>query len=1241
MPRTARRIIIYGLRFRWFLKGAAVCSVLGLCLGRPTVALAQTPPNTPIITTPAFDGQVVSPFDVHMETAVFSDPDPGDTHFCSDWEIWGVSPSELVWSATCLTGVEKVHTHFGDGTFQGSRAGQTSLAFSTDYYLRVRHRDQTGLYSNWAQRFFSTGAPTQVFPLQLDDVTTAPTPTWRDETSSSIVLLPGSPAPSLRLDSGAGELLLQISGFDGATNTITNPGMLGSDVAARVVIDGGSGGVVIPASRLAFQDRLGFSRTIYLPPISVPASGQVYFWISANGSTYVGNASQTSPDFSTLARGSPVPWEVLQPGFEVEIVATGFQLPVNIAFVPNPGPNPTDPLYYVSELYGKIKVVARNGTISDYATGLLNFDPGGQFPGSGEQGLGGIAVDPVSGDLFCGMLYDSAPPNGSHFPKVDRFHSLDGGRTASTRTTILAMVGEYMGASHYISNLSFGPDGKLYVHMGDGLTTSTALDLDSFRGKVLRMNLDGSAPSDNPLYNAGDGINARDYIYAYGFRNPFGGTWRAADNSHYEVENGPSVNDRFAKVTRGTSYGWDGSDASMTTNAIYNWAQIVAPVNIAWIQPSTFGGSGFPASMQDHAFVTESGPTYATGTNPQKRVVEFVVGAGGNYVSGPTALIHYTGTGQATAVGLAAGPDGLYLTDLYKDLGASTPIDAGASVLRIKYRGLVNFSASPTSGPPPLAVQFTDLSAVPGASAWLWDFGDGTTSTAQNPSHSYAAGVYDVRLSVTGTNGMVVTEKPNYITAGAASFVPGLTGNYYDNQDFTALTMTRVDSNVDFNWGLGAPSPLMGNDTFSVRWTGQVSPLYSETYRFYSNTDDGARLWVNGQLLVDRWVDQALREDSGTITLVAGQYYDIQYDYYDNSQDAEAHLSWSSPSQPKQIIPVDRLHTVNTGAADFSGSPTSGPAPLSVQFTDLSSVPGASAWLWNFGDGTTDTNQNPTHLYAAAGVYDVRLDVTGSNGVVTAQKPTYITVTTSTVTYQPGLTGSYFDNLGFTGFKFSRVDSTIDFNWAFGSPSPQIGNDTYSVHWTGQVSPLYTETYRFYARSDDGNRLWINNQLIIDRWVNQALREDSGTVALVGGQYYNLQMDFFDNTQEGEVHLSWSSPSQAKQIIPGNRFRTNDSITAVEGPPLVPVSRVQLLGGRPNPFRSASVLEFALPARGHATLRVFDVRGAVVATLFDGVAEGQRRYQFTFDARALPAGVYFQQLKASGTNVSKKLVLFR
>jgi Glucose / Sorbosone dehydrogenase len=233
----------------------------------------------------------------------------------------------------------------------------------------------------------------------------------------------------------------------------------------------------------------------------------------------------------TPAPGTPVAWTLRQAGFAIDVVATGFQLPVNIAFRPNAGSSPTSPVFYVTELYGTIKVVTRDGTVSDYIRGVLNYRPSGIFPGSGEQGLTGIVVDPSSGDVFASMLYE-ASPGGPHYPKIVRFFSNENGAVSGHSATILDMAGESMRESHQISNLTIGPDGKLYAHMGDGFDYTTAQNLDSFRGKILRLNLDGSAPTDNPFYNSADGITARDYVYALGFRNPFGGDWRQADGFH-------------------------------------------------------------------------------------------------------------------------------------------------------------------------------------------------------------------------------------------------------------------------------------------------------------------------------------------------------------------------------------------------------------------------------------------------------------------------------------------------------------------------------------------------------------------------------------------------------------------------------------------------------------------------------------------------------------------------------------
>jgi glucose/arabinose dehydrogenase/PKD repeat protein len=858
-----------------------------------------------VITEPLTDGQIVNAEDVHMETEPMDDPD-GDAHQCTDWEIRTVSPNAVVWSTPCVTGVEKLHIHLGDGTFSGSHAGRTALFPETNYRLRVRHHDDTGQSSAYAERLFTTGPASQVFPLELDDVASIPTPAWTDETGAPLVLPGGGTPGFVIVESPTSELLVAFEGLDGVSNTITNPGPLPAHRAVRVRVSGGSSSLALPLSHVSFTDGGAVDRTLYLPAMSLSPGSTAYFWISTNGSSYWGSVSQTEPDFSTLAQGAPVPWEVSVPGFKVEVVATGFQLPVNIAFVPNPGLDPEDPLYYVTELYGTIKVVTRGGIVSNYATNLLNYDPGGAFPGSGEQGLAGVAVDPVSGDVFAGMLYDAAPPSGPHYPKVVRFHSTDGGLTAATQTIIRNMTGETQGQSHFISNLTIGPDGKLYVHMGDGFDAATALNLSSYRGKILRMNLDGSAPSDNPFYNAGDGINARDFVFTYGLRNPFGGGWRASDGLHYEVENGPGSNDRFAKMVAGQSYGWNGTDGTMTIGAIYTWVQPHAPVNIAFIQPETFGGSGFPASAYDHAFVTESGPTYGGGQQARgKRIVEFTLDGSGSVVEGPVSFVEYTGSGRGSTCGLAAGPDGLYFTDLYKDAGTS-PIERGANVLRVRFIGTADFTSDVRSGPAPLDVQFTDTSNVPGAFAWLWHFGDGGTSTSQNPAHTYLAdGIYAVRLEVTGTNGIAIEQKNAYVLVGDVA--AGLQADYYDNMGFTGFVDTRIDPTIDFNWGSGAPFPPMGPDQFSVRWTGRVLADFSETYTFFTTSDDGIRLWVDGQLVVDSWVDQPPTEHSGTIALSAGERVDIQVDYYENGGGALARLEWQSPSRPRQVVPQDHL----------------------------------------------------------------------------------------------------------------------------------------------------------------------------------------------------------------------------------------------------------------------------------------------------------------------------------------------
>jgi len=154
----------------------------------------------------------------------------------------------------------------------------------------------------------------------------------------------------------------------------------------------------------------------------------------------------------------------------------------------------------------------------------------------------------------------------------------------------------------------------------------------------------------------------------------------------------------------------------------------------------------------------------------------------------------------------------------------------------------------------------------------------------------------------------LVTYKGDVWSFKTAKAGGGVRGDYYRGMNFENLVLNRTDPRIDFNWGdPGSPDASVGDDNFSVRWTGDVEVAFTETYTFYTNTDDGVRLWVDGQQLVDNWEDQSATENSGTIDLIAGNAYSIVMEYYENTGGAVAELRWSSPSTPKQLIPQAAL----------------------------------------------------------------------------------------------------------------------------------------------------------------------------------------------------------------------------------------------------------------------------------------------------------------------------------------------
>jgi hypothetical protein len=241
-----------------------------------------------------------------------------------------------------------------------------------------------------------------------------------------------------------------------------------------------------------------------------------------------------------------------------------------------------------------------------------------------------------------------------------------------------------------------------------------------------------------------------------------------------------------------------------------------------------------------------------------------VVGSSGGVSAGTWTTV------DVTALITGTGPVSLVMT--------STSITA------------TNFSSRQGANPPQLVIE----SAVPQQSAML----SGSAPMMQASSRNAVSSTLSGNL-VNGESGLI---------GGRSGSGSGLTGAYYDNVDLTSDVMSRIDATLNFDWGADAPVSVMGTDTFSARWTGQVQPLYSEPYTFYVVSDDGVRLWINGQLLVEHWSDHDATEDYATVVLTAGQRYDLWLEYYERSGSAQLQLLWSSPSQAKQIIPQSQLY---------------------------------------------------------------------------------------------------------------------------------------------------------------------------------------------------------------------------------------------------------------------------------------------------------------------------------------------
>jgi beta-glucosidase len=131
----------------------------------------------------------------------------------------------------------------------------------------------------------------------------------------------------------------------------------------------------------------------------------------------------------------------------------------------------------------------------------------------------------------------------------------------------------------------------------------------------------------------------------------------------------------------------------------------------------------------------------------------------------------------------------------------------------------------------------------------------------------------------------------------------GLKAEYFNNPELRGEPATvRTDERIDFNWGRYKPTPQLNENNFSVRWTGKITPVESGTYTLGFTADDGARLYLDGKLLVDAWANNPTKTVTKEVALEAGRSYDLRMEYFQTTREAVAKLVWSYPRLADRLI---------------------------------------------------------------------------------------------------------------------------------------------------------------------------------------------------------------------------------------------------------------------------------------------------------------------------------------------------
>jgi hypothetical protein len=361
----------------------------------------------------------------------------------------------------------------------------------------------------------------------------------------------------------------------------------------------------------------------------------------------------------------------------------------------------------------------------------------------------------------------------------------------------------------------------------------------------------------------------------------------------------------------------------------------------------------------------------------------------------------------------------------------------------------------------------------------------------------------------------------------------------------TGPELVHDEEAIDHDWGEGSPGTGIGANRFAARWTRTMSFAPGD-YEFAATADDGVRLYVDGVRVIDKWIDQGPTTYRTTLPLDGGPH-NVVMEYYENGAGAVARLNVAPTGDPPaetgwrgqywNVPDMSGIPDVPTRQADLErdddtldfdwgeGSPGAGIASdrFIARWTKTVKL---SAGLYRFSGARDDgirayvdnvpvvdhwgfgSDQFSTEKLVAGGTHELRVEFFESGGGARAEF-TYDRIG-DVVASDGGYSAEYFANRNLDGAPvLTRTDDAIDFNWGGGTPGQGVPADNFSARWTKPLTLEQAGTYKFTVTSDDGVRLYLDGQKVLDKWIFQGATTYAVTRSLAAGTH-QLVVEYFD-----------------------------------------------------------------------------------------------------------------------------------